>query len=239
MLPKIYNITPAMLKDSGYFKEYIRLNDKNSYYWSDDWSEQFYIDLAKAGFISTTYDTKNGLVLLPELQHHYAVLDFDDLHISKKVKRLMCKNSYEFRINGRFEDVLERFSLEHKYNWLKEEYAELLKNLYKANDKRDEFKMISVELLCRESGELIAGEVGYVISKTYTSLSGFSTKEKKYANYGTLQLVLLAKYLQESGFEFWNLGHPHMEYKQRLGCKVYTRDEFLKRWDKALCDLDI
>ena len=76
--------------------------------------------------------------------------------------------------------------------------------------------------------------VGYIIKKTYTSLSGFSSREKEYANYGTLQLVLLAQYLQRQGFEFWNLGHPHMPYKKRLGCKVYSREEFLKRWQSAI-----
>lgn len=206
---------------------------ENNYYWSDDWSEEFYIELAKAGFINTTYDTKGGLVLLPELQHDYAVLDFENLHISHKVKKLMDTNSYELCINSRFNEVIERFSSEHKYNWLKEEYAELLKTLYMNNDKRSDFEIISVELICKESNELIAGEVGYIIAKTYTSLSGFSSKERKYSNYGNLQLVLLAKYLQHNNFEFWNLGHPHMEYKQRLGCKTYTRAEFLKRWNRA------
>ncbi|DAB28336.1 MAG TPA: hypothetical protein CFH78_03080 [Sulfurimonas sp. UBA10385] len=204
---------------------------KNNYYWSDDWSKEFYIDLAKAGFISTTYDTKEGLVLLPELQYNYAVLDFQNLHISSKVKKLMCKNSYEFLINSRFNEVLQEISLQHKYNWLKDEYAQLLKNLH--NDKNNNFKIISVELVCKNSGELIAGEVGYIIGKTYTSLSGFSSKEKKYTNYGTLQLVLLSKYLQNNNFEFWNLGHPHMQYKQKLGCEIYNRSEFLQRWYKA------
>ena len=146
----------------------------------------------------------------------------------------MNENSYEFCINSRFNQVLEKFSAQHKYNWLKEEYAELLKNLYIHNDARDDFKIISVELVCKKSAELIAGEVGYSIGKTYTSLSGFCSKEKKYANYGTLQLVLLSKYLENNGFEFWNLGHPHMEYKQKLGCKIYNRSEFLKRWNKAV-----
>ena len=44
----------------------------------------------------------------------------------------------------------------------------------------------------------------------------------------------LFKALKENNnFEFWNLGHPHMEYKQRLGCKTYTKSEFLKRWNRA------
>ena len=56
------------------------MND--SYYWSDDWSEEFYIELAKAGFISTTYDTKDRLILLPELQSDYAILDLTMLLMS-------------------------------------------------------------------------------------------------------------------------------------------------------------
>jgi Leu/Phe-tRNA-protein transferase len=230
---QIYYITSAKLKDKSYFQQ-MCLDTINSYYWSDDWSKEFYIDLARAGFISTTYDTKEGLILLPELQYNYAILDFENLHISKKVKKLMIENSYKFCINSRFNEVLERLCDQHKYNWLKEEYAELLKNLHISNDEKRDFKIISFELVCQNSNELIAGEVGYIIGKTYTSLSGFSSREKKYANYGTLQLVLLAKYLENNNFEFWNLGHPHMEYKHKLGCVTYSRDKFLKRWAKAV-----
>lgn len=84
---------------------------KKNYYWSDDWSKEFYIELAKAGFISTTYDTKEGLVLLPELQYHYAILDFKNLHISSKIKKLMHQNSYELCINSRLNEVLKKISL--------------------------------------------------------------------------------------------------------------------------------
>ena len=198
----------------------------NSYYWSDDWSEEFYIELAKAGFISTTHETKDGLILLPELQNDYAILDFENLHISQKVKKLMSEKSYEFSINSRFNEVVEKFSTHHKYNWL-------IKSLYVHNDERKAFKVVSFELVDKSSRELIAGEVGYIIANTYTSLSGFSSKEKKYTNYGTLQLILLAQHLQKSGFKFWNLGHPHMEYKKRLGCQTYSRSDFLKRWNSA------
>jgi len=207
---------------------------KNNYYWSDDWSEEFYIELAKAGFISTTYDTINGLVLLPELQYSYALLDFKNLHISSKVKKLMSKNNYKLSFDTRFNEVLQYFSFQHKDNWLKEEYVELLKKLYKKNNEKNNFKILSVELINTETNELIAGEVGYTIGNTYTSLSGFRNKENKYNNYGTLQLVLLAQYLEKNGFLFWNFGHPHMEYKKRLGCEVYSRSEFLERWLKAI-----
>ncbi|EDZ61628.1 leucyl/phenylalanyl-tRNA--protein transferase [Sulfurimonas gotlandica GD1] len=229
--PQIYYITHEKLQDKIYFKEAICSDMENSYYWSDDWSLEFYIELAQAGFISTTYETKGGLVLLPELQYDYAVLDFKDIHISKKVKKLLKEDSFSFSINSRFHEVLENISTQHKYNWLKEEYLELIKSLYNANNKKKNFEIISAEVVCKETDELIAGEVGYIIGSTYTSLSGFSLKEKKYNNYGNLQLVLLAKYLEKCRFSFWNLGHSHMEYKQKLGCKTYERNEFLKRWN--------
>lgn len=223
-----------MLNDTHYLQNQIYLNLTENYYWSDDWSEEFYIALAKAGFICTTYDTKGGLVLLPEIQLDYALLDFKDLYISKSVKKLLNLGYYDFTIDTKFDEVLGNFSLHHKDNWLKEEYLELLKNIHESEIKREDFKIISVEVSDKESGELICGEVGYIIGKTYTSLSGFSSREKKYSNYGTLQLVLLAKYLENQDFKFWNLGHPHMSYKKKLGCKVYNRSEFLTRWKESI-----
>ncbi len=231
--PQIYNISPQKLKDK-IFLEYISSDINNNYYWSDDWSESFYMDLAHAGFISTSYESKDALVLLPELQFDYAILDFKNLHVSKKVRKLMKQNDYKFCINTRFDDVLQSIDAKHKYNWLKGEYIELLKKLFRSNTQEKNFKIMSVEIVCKNTGELVSGEVGYVIGKTYTSLSGFSSKEKQYTNYGNLQLVLLSKYLEKNGFSFWNLGHPHMEYKKRLGCEVYTREKFLKRWNEAV-----
>ena len=233
MFTQIYYLTYEFLKDKLYFKENIASNMDNNYYWSDDWSEEFYVALAKAGFISTTYDTKDALVLLPELQFDYAVLDFKNLHISKKVKKLLKKEDYIFTINSRFDEVLEKISSQHKDNWLKENYIELLKKLFH-NDKLNDFKIVSVELISKTKDELIAGEIGYMINKTYTSLSGFSSKEKHYNNYGTLQLVLLSNYLEKNNFSFWNLGHPYMQYKTKLGAKILTRDEFLKRWNNSI-----
>ncbi len=229
---EIYYIVQDVLNDKELFTHQIRENITNNYYWSDDWSENFYINLAKAGFISTTYDTKEGLVLLPELQYAYALLDFKDLHISEKVKKLLKKQNYTFTINTKFDEVLDAISKTHKYNWLKDKYIEVMKNIYTKNSFEN-FKLVSVELCDKETNELISGEIGYIIGETYTSLTGFSSREKVHNNYGTLQLVLLAKYLQERKFSFWNLGHPHMEYKKRLGAKVYKRKDFLQRWDKA------
>ena len=109
-------------------------------------------------------------------------------------------------------------------------YEKLLINLNSLKNNNSNFKLVSIELYDKNNEKLVSGEIGYMISKTYTSLTGFSSKSKVYNNWGKLQMVLLALYLEENRFDFWNLGHPYMQYKFDLGAKLYSRDEFLKRW---------
>lgn len=222
-----------MLQDENYFEEVISKDINNEYYWTNDWNADLYVKLAILGFISTSHDTKEGLILLPELQLQYGILDFKNLHISKKVQKLVQSNDAKLCFNTRFDEILTQFSKQHKYNWLKNEYIELMQELFLKKNELDNFKITSIALIDKKTDALIAGEIGYVIGKTYTSLSGFSSKEKKYTNYGTLQLVLLAKHLQSKEFSFWNLGHPHMQYKKHLGSITHSRKEFLSRWKEA------
>ena len=77
---------------------------------------------------------------------------------------------------------------------------------------------------------LLAGEIGYSIGKVYTSLSGFNVRSD--AAVGTVQLVLLGRWLEQRGYAFWSLGHcysPEMDYKRRLGHRVLPRHAFLDR----------
>ena len=86
-----------LLDRSSLFQIY--QNKDINYYISDDFSQEFYIILAKAGFISTSILIKNKFYLLPEIQFEYAILDFKDLHITKKVQKLIKENNFEFKIN--------------------------------------------------------------------------------------------------------------------------------------------
>jgi len=228
--PKIYNITSQYLNDKNIFENHICNDMTNNYYWSDDWSVEFYKQLAYEGFISTSFNDNDTLVLLPELQYEYAVLDFKNLHISKKVQKLIDKDNYTLSFNTKFDDLIEKFKIHHKDNWIVGKYIDILNTIYKQNNEK--FTILSVELNCNKTGVLIAGEIGYVIGSIYTSLSGFSSKEKEHNNCGNLQLVLLAKFLEKNNFSFWNLGHPHMEYKKKLGCNILPRDQFLNIWRK-------
>ena len=210
-------------------KELIYPDMNKNYYWSDDFSAEYYIAQAKAGFISVTEVFEDELFLIPEIQYAYALLYFDDLHISKKVKRLLKQKKFELDISQNLMESYQGINTSHKNSWLKSEY---LATLNAVNHLNNNCQVFSV--LLKENGKTVAGELGYVIGKTYTSLSGFSSRATEHKNYGTVQLVLLAQYLEANGFAFMNLGQPYMDYKLALGAKVYEREDFLIRWVEAI-----
>ena len=221
----IYHLSYDDLTDPQILHNFIYPDMFKNYYWSDDFSAEYYIAKAKAGFIAVTDYYEEEELLLPEIQFNYALLDFDDLHISTKVKKLLQTKNLQLEVSQNLDEVVEGINTLHQYNWLTPKYL----NTLKASQGLDEnFKVISA--LIRDEDEVVAGEVGYMIGKTYTSLSGFSKREKEYRNYGTAQLVLLALYLQKNGFSFWNLGQCYMPYKLMLGAKIFERGDFLKRW---------
>lgn len=75
------------------------------------------------------------------------------------------------------------------------------------------------------SKRLVAGEVGYTVGKSYTSLSGFRLSDANGA--GTVQCCAVAKLLQRCGFGMWDLGMG-MPYKYDLGAQDVSREEFLQ-----------
>jgi hypothetical protein len=201
-------------------------NPELDYFYSDDFSPSFYISLAKAGFITVGAVIENQEFLLPEIQSYYALLDFKNLHISKKVKKLMVKKRFFLRESEDISRLISHIKSYHAECWIYGKYTKLLLEL--DISKSEGFRLAGFELVDREDERVVAGELGYFCNSIYTSLTGFFYRKKEYKNCGNLQMVLLAKRL-EGEVEFWNLGHPYMEYKLALGAKVVSRQEFLKR----------
>ena len=75
----IYYLSKEDIRTSNLVKNYIYTNYDLNYYWSNDFSEDFYIELANFGFISISSPNEDGLILLSEMQFDYSILDFKDL----------------------------------------------------------------------------------------------------------------------------------------------------------------
>ncbi len=224
------------------FRDDIDAESSFEYYHTDDWSPEFYRRQAKLGFIAITNSDPSATELLPQLQKAYAVLDWENLRVDGKVQKLLDGDRLTFedirlRINEDPAEVLTELSAHWgSDSWLVGPYCNLMKKLASKEEKEKDtsFRLWGVTLTSEKLHAPIAGELGYTIGKTYTSLSGFFRRDlKEYSNFGKLQMVLLAKELETRGYTFWNLGHPYMEYKTAMGAKIVPRAEFLKRWDKA------
>jgi Leu/Phe-tRNA-protein transferase len=77
-------------------------------------------------------------------------------------------------------------------------------------------------------GRLRAGEIGIICGKLYTSYTGYYDED----NAGTVQLVLLTRWLEENGFAFFDLGMP-LPYKYDLGAIDISPEEFVELFRKA------
>lgn len=212
------------------------------YFHTDDWSPGFYRAQARLGFIAITDPGPASVQLLPQLQTAYAVLDWKNLSIDRRVEKIlkgprMAEEKIRLRIDPNPFTVLNFLATQWKDStWLVPQYADLIRKLATPEERaRDEgFRIWGVTLTVGDPGIPVAGELGYTIGKTYTSLSGFFIRDKKeYSNFGKLQMVLLAGALERAGIAFWNLGHPYMEYKTALGARILPRKQFLERWDEA------
>ena len=225
------------------FRDYIACNKFLEFFYSDDWSPKFYRTQAKLGFIAITCKRNNSVQLLPQLQSAYALLDWKNLTIDKKVGKIINGSrikdeNIQLYIESDPEVVLKNLSSVWKESsWLVPSYVELMKKLASAEECANDstFRLWGVTLTVGELNNPVAGELGYTIGRTYTSLTGFFNREKKaYNNLGKLQMVKLAEVLENAGILFWNLGHPHMKYKTDLGAKIVAREDFLVRWDEAV-----
>ena len=227
----ILNIEEEDLK-SRRILDFIHHDGRSHFYWTRDWSASLYSRLAYEGLISTSYETEKGeIVLLPEMQRAYAVLDWDNLHISRHIKKMIRKEAGpRLTVNKNYPGVIKSIQEYHDPCWLTAEYISILDQLHRAEE--DGCRVLSVELW-DHNDRLVAGEVGYQIGAVYTSLSGFCRRHSGGKNYGTCQMVMLAQKMFQHGMHFWNMGHPDMPYKIRLGAKVLEREDFLKIWKES------
>ena len=218
-------LSPASL-DEEVLQALIYPRLEQTHYWSDSWDPAFYVSLARAGFIAISLPHPDvGDVLLPELQRSYAVLDWGNLHRSRKLRRLMASgrledDAIELRVSHSVDTVLQRLADYHgEDSWICEAYRSLVRTLARTGSTH--FAMHGIELWSRRLDELVCGELGYSIGSTYTSLSGFCRPgEPQWRHFGTLQQVLLARALQQAGYappRFSKLRFSALRYRRHRG----------------------
>jgi|GEM_PF-1044229 len=160
-------------------------------------------------------------VLLIKLHQQRCLLLFKYLHISRNVKKKAKK--YRMTVDTAFDACLENINAQHDDSWLYPPLVDAFSHMFRSS--KYPVKLHSFELW--DGKELVAGEVGFAVGRSYASLSGFYNRDSA----GTIQLCATAKILERCGFVVWDLG-MEIEYKLRLGARNVPRDTFLKLHQK-------
>jgi len=200
-----------------------------------DFNEDFINRLMEAGFLVMSTELKDEdsteenesevtepfYILLPKLHLVRSVLFFPDLHIKKSVRHFTSK--YELRVNTDFDFILDKCVQIHGSDWLTPPLVKALKSLHRNNAGAK-----PVSFAVYQEGELKAGEIGVVVGRVYTSYSGYYEED----NAGTVQMILMTRWLEENGFAFLDLGMP-LDYKTGLGAKDISPDRFVEMFRAA------
>lgn len=158
-------------------------------------------------------------LLLIKSHQHRCVLDLQNLHISRKLRRYA--RSLTFHINRNFTGCLSQIANHHPQTWLIQPLCKALTHLHQQSLAGVSFHSVEVY----DGQNLVAGEIGYTTGSIYSSLAGFHTQNGS----GSVQLALLGMVLGESQFAFWDLG-MEVPYKITLGAHVVDRWTFLHQW---------
>jgi len=164
-------------------------------------------------------------VVYPKLHLVRCLVDFASVPPPHKsaVKR---SAKYSLSVNQAFLRVCAGIVKQHGENWFYPRLVMAFQAMNRATQLMDgRVQVLSFELW-NADGDLVAGECGYAVGATYTSLSGF-TRERDGS--GTVQMRAMAERLRASGYVLWDLGMA-LPYKvAAYGGTAVRRAEFLSR----------
>jgi len=190
---------------------------------------RFAARLMRAGFLVMSIDLEGEMpggprvtILLPKLHVNRSVLFFEDLHIKRSVRPLLGR--YELRFDEDFDLIVRKCLAIHGEEWLTSPLVRIIRALRQR--QRDSLRPVSFGVY--RNGELQAGEFGILCGRVYTSYSGYYEED----NAGTVQMILMCRYLQEQGFEFLDFGMP-LEYKDKLGARNIGPEDFVPLFRRA------
>ena len=149
-----------------------------------------------------------------------SVLEFEDLHVSRSLRRVIRKGPYEVRVDEDFEGVI-RACADREETWIDAEIIDAYLRLHHAG------KAHSVEAY--REGELVGGLYGVTLGAAFMGESMFTRARDA----SKVCLVSLVERLKERGFVLLDcqIQNPHLA---RMGAREIPEIEYLRRLEQAL-----
>ena len=149
-----------------------------------------------------------------------SVLEFEDLRVSKSLRRVIRKGVYEVRVDEDFEGVV-RACADREETWINAEIVAAFTRLHRAG------KAHSVEAY--RDGELVGGLYGVSLGGAFMGESMFS----RASDASKVCLVHLVERLQERGYVLLDCQIQN-DHLARMGAKEIPGVEYDRRLRRAL-----
>ncbi|MEJ7819900.1 MAG: leucyl/phenylalanyl-tRNA--protein transferase [Rubrobacteraceae bacterium] len=149
-----------------------------------------------------------------------SVLEFEDLHVSKSLKRVIRKGMYEVRVDEDFEAVV-RACAGRAETWINAEIIDSYVRLHETG------KAHSVEAY--REGELVGGLYGVSLGGAFMGESMFTWMRDA----SKVCFVHLVERLRERGYALLDCQIQN-DHLASLGATEIPEPEYLRRLDKAL-----
>ena len=149
-----------------------------------------------------------------------SVLEFEDLHVSRSLRRVIRKGTYEVRVDEDFDGVI-RACADREETWINAEIVDAYVRLHSAD------KAHSVEAY--RGDELVGGLYGVVLGGAFMGESMFT----RMRDASKVCFVYLVERLEERGFLLLDcqIQNPHLA---RFGAREIPEIEYLRRLEQAL-----
>jgi len=149
-----------------------------------------------------------------------SVLEFEDLHVPRSLRRVLRKGTFEVRVDEDFEGVI-RACADREETWISAEIVDAYIRLHHAG------KAHSVEAYA--AGELAGGLYGVALGGAFMGESMFT----RIRDASKVCFVNLVDRLQERGYGLLDcqIQNPHLA---RFGAREMPEHEYLRRLQHAL-----
>ncbi|KAI9922700.1 hypothetical protein PsorP6_000685 [Peronosclerospora sorghi] len=201
-------------------------HSQDEFYLSHHFDPHLVAHLMYEGFLPIATEWQDQYFLLPKLHRSRSVLLLTPEtppHVPKSVRKRGKK--YCFVLNRDVDAVIAGCHEQHGVPWLYPPMVATFRALFHEGihvTPEASVHLVTVEVYDVATHALVAGELGYTVGTSYTSLTGFTRAKGA----GTVQLHALGCFLARAGCTMWDLGMA-MEYKTRLGAQNLDRDAFL------------
>jgi Leu/Phe-tRNA-protein transferase len=171
---------------------------------------EFAVNVIKNGFYLCAQDGLQHTLISSMYFRERAILFFDKLHTGKTILRHLRNygGRYQLRVDTDFDIILDNCVRKHGTALLTSSFVECIRGMRR---KSYEAQPLSFSLYLNE--KLVAGDIGIQTGRIYTSYTGYHDLPSS----GTVQLILMTRWLEQNGFAFLDLGPGLSEYKKRLG----------------------